>query len=95
MKRAEDGAEATRQLRAYDRAAACLAELGVDVAKARPVPLRAAARGVLAAYQTYLDTDNLDVLRDALTELQEALGEEHTVNRNPVIDHEQWAEAHD
>ena len=37
--------------------------------------LREAARGVLAAYQEYLDTDNLDVLRDSLTGLQDALGE--------------------
>jgi hypothetical protein len=35
--------------------------------------LREAARGTLEAYQRFLDTDDLDGLRDALTELQEAL----------------------
>lgn len=34
--------------------------------------IREAALGVLRAYQTFLDTDDLDVLRDALTDLQEA-----------------------
>lgn len=35
-----------------------------------------AARHVLSAYQQFLDTDDLDVLRDAVTELQFALEDE-------------------
>lgn len=37
--------------------------------------LQDAARGVLSAYQRLLDKDDLDGLRDALTVLQEALGD--------------------
>jgi hypothetical protein len=35
---------------------------------------RAAVQRVLDAYQQYLDTDDLDVLRDSLTLLSEATG---------------------
>jgi len=37
--------------------------------------VRAAARNVLKVYQTFLDDDDLDKLRDAMTGLQEALDE--------------------
>jgi hypothetical protein len=37
-------------------------------------PVRNAARQVLSTYQLFLDTDDLDALRDALTDLDEALG---------------------
>jgi RecJ-like exonuclease len=39
------------------------------------LPVTHAAKGVLAAYQKFLDQDQggLEILRDALTELQEAI----------------------
>jgi hypothetical protein len=77
MRGRKEDAEFTDLLRTFDRTVARIHALGVDIRRLRPDPVRQAAREVLTAYGQFLDIDEggLEILRDALTELLEALGD--------------------